>query len=70
MPGSTDTGNHGDDQTTTVPLPFSYSLYDQTFNSITVSSNGNAQFTTADTFWVNECLPWADSRLHDLPVLG
>ena len=48
-PGSTDTGNHGDDQTTTVPLPFSYSLYDQTFNSITVSSNGNAQFITTDT---------------------
>ena len=36
VPGTTDTGNHGDDQTTTVPLPFSYSVYDQTFNSITV----------------------------------
>ena len=35
VPGSTDTGNHGDDLTTTVPLPFSYSIYDQTFNSIT-----------------------------------
>ena len=64
-PGSTDTGNHGDDQTTTVPLPFSYSLYDQTFNSITVSSNGNAQFTTADTFWVNQCLPWTT---HDYMI--
>ena len=35
VPGSTDTGNHGDDQTTTIALPFSYSVYDQTFNSIT-----------------------------------
>ena len=34
VPGTTDTGNHGDDQTTTISLPFSYSLYDQTFNSI------------------------------------
>ena len=35
VPGTTDTGNHGDDQTTTIALPFSYSVYDQTFNSIT-----------------------------------
>ena len=65
VPGSTDTGNHGDDQTTTIPLPFSYSLYDQTFNSITVSSNGNAQFTTTDAAFTNECLPWAS---HDYTI--
>src|SRR5262249_51324425 len=34
VPGTTDTGNHGDDQVTTVALPFSYTLYGQTFNSI------------------------------------
>ena len=66
MPGSTDTGNHGDDVTTTVPLPFSYSVYDQTFNSITVSSNGNAQFTTDDAAFSNVCLPWAS---HDYTIL-
>ena len=66
VPGTTDTGNHGDDQTTTVALPFSYSLYDQTFNSITVSSNGNAQFTTTDTAFTNVCpLPWA---AHDYTI--
>src|SRR6478672_1407797 len=66
VPGTTDTGNHGDDQTTTVSLPFSYSLYDQTFNSITVSSNGNAQFTTTDTAFTNVCpLPWA---AHDYTI--
>ena len=64
VPGSTDTGNHGDDQTTTVPLPFSYSLYDQTFNSITVSSNGNAQFTTADATFYQPMSAVGDSRLH------
>src|SRR5262245_6040336 len=58
VPGTTDTGNHGDDQVTTVALPFSYALYDQTFNSVNLSSNGNAQFTTLDTAFTNSCLPW------------
>ena len=58
MPGTTDIGNHGDDTVTTIALPFSYSLYDQTFTSINLSSNGNAQFTTTDTTFTNQCLPW------------
>ena len=59
VPGTTDSGNHGDNQVTNIPLPFSYTLYDQTFNSINVSSNGNAQFTTTDTAFTNVCpLPW------------
>ena len=48
VPGETDIGNHGDDTVTTVALPFPYTLYDHTFNSINLSSNGNAQFTTSD----------------------
>ena len=44
VPGTTDIGNHGDDTVTTIALPFSYTLYDQTFTSINLSSNGNAQF--------------------------
>jgi hypothetical protein len=51
-------GNHGDDTVVTIPLPFSYTLYDQTFTSINLSSNGNAQFTTTDTTFTNQCLPW------------
>src|SRR5947207_768042 len=58
VPGTTDIGNHGDDQVTTVALPFSYTLYDQTFNAVNLSSNGNAQFTTLDTAFTNSCLPW------------
>ena len=59
VPGTTDIGNHGDDTvSTTVALPFAYTLYDQTFTSINVSSNGNAQFTTSDTAFTNQCLPW------------
>jgi hypothetical protein len=57
--GTTDSGNHGDNQVTNIPLPFSYTLYDQTFNSVNVSSNGNAQFVTTDTAFANVCpLPW------------
>ena len=59
VPGTTDSGNHGDNQVTNIALPFSYTLYDQTFNSIKVSSNGNAQFTTTDTAFTNVSpLPW------------
>ena len=65
VPGTTDTGNHRDDRTTPVPLPFSYTLYDQTFNSIKVSSNGNAQFVTTDTAFTNICLPWTT---HDYTI--
>ena len=32
VPGTTDIGNHGDDEVTTIALPFPYTLYDQTFN--------------------------------------
>ena len=58
VPGTTDIGNHWDDLVTPVALPFPYTLYDQTFNSINLSSNGNAQFTTADATFINLCLPW------------
>ena len=58
MPGTTDIGNHGDDTVTTISLPFPYTLYDQSFTSIKLSSNGNAQFTTMATDFTNICLPW------------
>ena len=70
VPGTTDIGNHGDDTVTTVALPFSYTLYDQTFTSINLSSNGNAQFMTTDATFTNR-LPAVDHpQLHDLPILG
>ena len=42
----------------TVALPFPFTLYDQSFTSINLSSNGNAQFVTIDTTFSNQCLPW------------
>ena len=65
VPGETDIGNHGDDTVTTVALPFPYTLYDHTFNSINLSSNGNAQFTTTDNAGTNVCLPWLS---HDFTI--
>src|SRR5213076_2690039 len=65
VPGTTDIGNHIDDGTTFISLPFNYTAYDQSFNGINVSSNGNAQFTTTDIDWVNVCLPWL---AHDYTV--
>ena len=58
VPGTTDIGNHGDDTVTTIALPFPFTLYDQSFTSVNLSSNGNAQFTTTDTTFTNQCLPW------------
>src|SRR5436190_4841619 len=49
VPGTTDIGIHGDDVTTTIALPFSFTLYDQSFTSAVVSSNGNLQFATDNT---------------------
>src|SRR5436309_1065974 len=67
VPGTTDIGNHGDDTVVTIALPFSYTLYDQTFSSINLSSNGNAQFTTTDTAFTNQCLPWTSHNYTIYP---
>ena len=65
VPGSTDSGNHGDDQVTNIALPFPYNACGGTYNSINVSSNGNAQFNTIDSSFTNVCLPWSD---HDCTI--
>jgi hypothetical protein len=67
VPGTTDTGNHCDDCVTTIALPFAYSLYDQTYNAVNLSSNGTAQFTTLDNNWGNICLPWTTHNYTILP---
>src|SRR5215217_2839791 len=57
VPGTTDIGNNCDDCVTNVALPFAYTLYDQTFSSVNVSSNGNLQFSSSNDAWGNNCLP-------------
>ncbi|MDQ3707094.1 MAG: S-layer homology domain-containing protein [Chloroflexota bacterium] len=56
-PGGTDVGNHCDDCTTYITLPFGVQLYDQTFNNAYVSSNGTMQFVSSNSAYGNDCLP-------------
>ncbi len=67
VPGTVDIGAHCDDCVTTVALPFSYTLYDQTFTAVNLSSNGNAQFVTTDAAFSNVCLPWLDHNYTIFP---
>ncbi len=55
--GTTDIGNHGDDVMTTLALPFSYLYYNQPYDQINVSSNGNLQFVSSSNAWTNTCPP-------------
>jgi hypothetical protein len=66
-PGTTDIGNHSDDLVTTIALPFTYNFYNSSFTSANVSSNGNLQFTTANTAFTNACLPTATLSNAILP---
>ena len=57
VPGTTDTGNHCDDCTTAISLPFSVTLYGQSFTSATVGSNGIFAFGTNNNAFAGSCLP-------------
>ena len=46
VPGDTNTGNNTDDGDTFISIPFSFPLYDQTFNGVNVNSNGRLDFVT------------------------
>jgi plastocyanin len=67
VPGSVDAGNHCDDCTTYVPLPFSYRLYDRDFTAAWVSSNGNMQFISNLAAGNNVCLPFSGLNYAILP---
>ncbi len=70
VPGTVDTGNHCDDCTTSVTLPFSYTLYDQTFTAANVDSNGTLQFGSPLSIFTNSCLPDTSRTYSRPPVLG
>ena len=55
--GTADTGNHCDDCGTAITLPFPYTLYGQSYTNAIVSSNGNLEFGSANSSFVNACLP-------------
>ncbi len=57
VPGVTDTGNHTDEGSTFVTLPFPYQLYDAVFDNVDVGSNGHLTFGSINNSGVNACLP-------------
>ena len=63
VPGDTNIGNFADDGDTLVTLPFSFTLYDQTFNAVNVSSNGRADFVCVNEpgGFSSACLPAPDN---------
>ena len=63
----TDTTNHCDDCTTVISLPFSVTLYDQTFTSATVGSNGIFAFGTNNNAFAGSCLPVLALRMRRCP---
>jgi hypothetical protein len=54
---TTDIGNHCDDCTTALALPFTVSLYGQDYTTARVSSNGTLQFGSDNAAYSNQCLP-------------
>lgn len=68
VPGTVDTGNHTDDGTTNITLPFTYNLYGQPFTTANVSSNGNLQFVSNSNALTNACpLPSAQFDFAVMP---
>jgi N-acetylneuraminic acid mutarotase len=58
VPGTTDVGNHCEDCTTAITLPFPIKFYGQSFSTANVSSNGNIQFLSNDEVGLTECAPY------------
>jgi len=56
-PGITDTGNHCNDCSTRITLPFSATLYGQQFGTAYVTSGGQLDFTSPDEVGFNTDLP-------------
>ena len=67
VPGVTDTTNHCDDCTTAISLPFSVTLYDQTFTSATVGSNGIFAFGTNPNAFQAVACPSLALRMRRCP---
>ena len=61
VPGVTDTGNHTDDGSTEIALPFPYQLYDTVFDTVSVGSNGHLTFGVVDDYFNPGCIPIAST---------
>jgi hypothetical protein len=59
LPATNDIGNHCDDCSTLVTLPFDVNVYGTTYTSTLAGSNGTLQFasTSVKPFFFDECIP-------------
>lgn len=57
LAGGTDTGNHCDDCSTAISLPFPEEQYGTVFTTATVASNGSVSFGSGTDSFANACLP-------------
>ena len=57
VPGVTDTGNHCDDCSTVISLPFPVTIYGTIYNSAAVGSNGHFTFGTVNNGFTLSCMP-------------
>lgn len=69
VPGVTDTGNHTDDGSTVVTLPFFTKIYDQWFNTVAVGSNGHLTFGTVSNAFNPGCMPIPTATYAVFPYL-
>ncbi len=67
VPGTTDTGNHTDDNSTVISLPFSYQLFDTSFTSVAVGSNGHLTFGVVNNAFNPGCIPIASATYAIFP---
>ena len=67
VPGTIDTGNHCDSCVTTIRLPFAMQMYDRTFSSAIVGSNGTLGFVGNSNPDINGCLSNAAFDFGVLP---
>ena len=67
VPGTTNVGSSCDDCSTTITLPFPVTLYNQTYTTASVSSNGQLNFGAPDSAFTNTCLPDAATTYTIFP---
>ena len=73
VPGTTDTGNHCVWCGTLIPLPFPFTLYDQTFNAVNVTSSGRLDFVCNNepANYTETCLPAPPNNcLYDYTIFA
>ena len=70
VPGTTDTGNHTDDGSSVIALPFPQQIYETTFSSVAAGSNGHLTFGVVNNAFGVSCIPVATATYAIGPFWG